>query len=141
MHVIVRQIGGHWRADTGERQGTPKRCSIRGRPHSGAPSPSAGPPAAWRPRRLRPRRLSVLCLPTAAGPPLGELYYGWVNLLINIQPLDPAFPRWPIKTYNWQSVALAAGCRGPRARGCDRRCGLCFAKEALSLTLIRRRTK
>lgn len=31
-----------------------------------------------------------------------KLYYGWVNLLINIQPLDPAFPRWPIKNYNWQ---------------------------------------
>lgn len=30
------------------------------------------------------------------------MYYGWVNLLINIQPLDPAFPRWPIKNYNWQ---------------------------------------
>lgn len=33
-----------------------------------------------------------------------ELYYGWVNLLINIQPLDPAFPRWPIKNYNWQRI-------------------------------------
>lgn len=143
MHVIVRQIGGHWCADTGERQETQRRCSIRGRPHSGAPSlpvpvqvlQQHGGPGDCGPGG------SVLCLHTAAGPPLGKLYYGWVNLLINIQPLDPAFPRWPIKNYNWQRVALAAGCRRPRARGCDRRRGPCFAKEPLSLTLIRRRTK
>lgn len=45
-----------------------------------------------------------------------KLYYGWVNLLINIQPLDPAFPRWPIKKLQLATrTGLAAGCR--RARG------------------------
>ncbi|KAJ8350227.1 hypothetical protein SKAU_G00253570 [Synaphobranchus kaupii] len=58
--------------------------------------------------------------PAAAGPPQGKVYYGWVNSLINIQPLDRASPRWPIKNSNWQSIAKAASCRGARAGGCDR---------------------
>lgn len=34
-----------------------------------------------------------------------------------------AFPRWPIKIYNWQSSALLAGCCGAAAAGSDRRRG------------------
>lgn len=90
-------------------------------------TPCSGPPHA----------VPLSSLPTAAGSPLGDVYYGWVNLLINIQPLDHAFPRWPIKTSNWQSSSGAAGCRGARAGGCDRRCELLLAKEQLSSPSIR----
>ncbi|KAJ8012837.1 hypothetical protein DPEC_G00047020 [Dallia pectoralis] len=110
-------------------------------PFGGSQGPRADPPSSAAVRATAAKEaLRALCLPTAAGPPQGELYYGWVNLLINIQPLDPASPRWPIKKYNWQSIALAAGCRGPRARGCDRRCVPAFAKDPLSDS-HQRRTK
>lgn len=67
-----------------------------------------------------------------------KLYYGWVNLLINIQPLDPAFPRWPIKNYNWQRAqAWQQVAVGPRAGGCDRRCGSCLGpNKSCGLSLL-----
>ncbi|KAJ8394549.1 hypothetical protein AAFF_G00045590 [Aldrovandia affinis] len=107
LFAIVKQIGGHARA---EALG---RFTEGG---GGYAEEMFSYVVVWAPllplSRSSSGPLSSSAPPTAAGAPQGKVYYGWVNSLINIQPLDRAFPRWPIKNSNWQSVAKAAGCRG-----------------------------
>lgn len=85
-------------ADRGAWQGTQRKCSITGQPIREPPF-SASP--AYGSSLFRTHALSFSAHSCRASTGR-KLYYGWVNLLINIQPLDPAFPRWPIKNYNWQ---------------------------------------
>lgn len=85
-------------ADRGAWQGTQRKCSITGQPIREPPF-SASP--AYGSSLFRTYALSFSAHSCRASTGR-KLYYGWVNLLINIQPLDPAFPRWPIKNYNWQ---------------------------------------
>lgn len=118
LHVIVRQIGGQRQ----RRQGSVARDTEEMFNHRAAHS--GGSPFSL--SSLWFISLSVLSFSahSCRASTGRKMYYGWVNLLINIQPLDPAFPRWPIKNYNWQRAkARQQVAVGPRAGGCDRRCG------------------
>lgn len=118
LHLIVAQIGGQRR----RRQGSVARDTEEMFNHR--PAHSGGSPFSL--SSLWFISLSVLSFSAhSCWASTGrKMYYGWVNLLINIQPLDPAFPRWPIKNYNWQRAkARQQVAVGPTAGGCDRRCG------------------
>lgn len=96
VHVIVAQIGGQRQ----RRQGSMARDTEEMFNHR--PAHSGGSPFSL--SSLQFISLSVLSFSahSCRASTGRKMYYGWVNLLINIQPLDPAFPRWPIKNYNWQ---------------------------------------
>lgn len=96
VHVIVAQIGGQRQ----RRLGSMARDTEEMFNHR--PAHSGGSPFSL--SSLRFISLSVLSFSahSCRASTGRKMYYGWVNLLINIQPLDPAFPRWPIKNYNWQ---------------------------------------
>ncbi|GAA6076925.1 uncharacterized [Tachysurus ichikawai] len=55
---------------------------------------------------------SSLIPPAAGGRPVGGTDYGGVHFLMNVPPLDPSFPRWPIKRQQLALRCSAAGCRG-----------------------------
>lgn len=118
LHLTVAQIGGQRR----RRQGSTAWDTEEMFNHR--PAHSGGSPFSL--SSLGFISLSVLSFSahSCRASTGRKMYYGWVNLLINIQPLDPAFPRWPIKNYNWQRAkARQQVAVGPRAGGCDRRCG------------------